>query len=68
MSDSLSKLPYIEGSRPAPDESEAAPERARATPEDEAAAGDRLGRTNDGPVAVNRELPEGADHGDRDRG
>ncbi len=43
------------------------PEASRATPEDEAAATDLLGRTNDGPVAVNRDLPPSADHYDRDQ-
>ncbi|MBA3471033.1 MAG: hypothetical protein H0T53_15470 [Herpetosiphonaceae bacterium] len=45
-----------------------APEEAQATPEDEAAATDLLGRTTDGPVAVNRELPPTADHYGRDEG
>jgi hypothetical protein len=43
-----------------------APEESQATPEDEAAASDPLGRTTDGPVAVNRELPPNADHYGRD--
>ena len=43
-----------------------APEDAHATPEDEAAATDPLGRTTDGPTAVNRDVPPTGDHYGRD--
>jgi len=51
-----------------PDQLPLPPEATQATPEDEAAAADPLGRTNDGPAAVNRSLPPSADHAGRDRG
>lgn len=43
-----------------------APQESQATPEDEAAAADPLGRTNDGPTVVNREVPPSGDHHGRD--
>jgi hypothetical protein len=51
-----------------PDKLPVPAEASHATPEDEAAATDPLGRSSDGPAAVNRDLPPGADHGGRDRG
>lgn len=52
--------PHIADVEPTPNEV------SQATAEDEAAATDPLGRTNDGPTAVNRPPPPTADHYGRD--